>query len=218
MMFQSIAGAEGGACDTGVPVQELANLHPLDEAVDHDRAVEMYGLDERQVGRGRLQIEEGRVVVLDATAAPALPWTRLTTAHLDRFKHWIGLPDRYIRSGRATPVTPSPGEWSPILEDLTVPLEDDERRDLALAADGYLFGDSRRMRRYARAIEMRLAPFEAVVYAVESLEIRPGARLEIRGCPTVLLARELVVHGGGCVHFFTACRVLVDRMVKVELA
>jgi hypothetical protein len=196
------------------PVLEWRDVSPLDFDVDFDRALALYGVDRANVAP---QLVCTTDVVLDGTPSSALPYQHVQTTDLDRFKFWIGLPDAYVAAGKALaqPYRPERA-WTPRLEDPAVVLSADELHDVALAAGCYLFGDSRAMGAYRRAIETHLAPFDVAVYAVERLVIGAQGTLSVQGPPSVVLSRSVEIYHGGTLRLQSVARVVTDRLLKRE--
>lgn len=190
-------------------------INPIDFDADYHAAIDWYGVPEEL----RTDLFDcAHDVVLDGTAASGLVPFRARTGDLDTFKAWIGLPDSYIRSGKAIPPTHPPARvYDHRLVDPSATLNAEEARDLLLAAGLYLFGDSAAVAEYRRAIELRMAPFEIAVYAVRRLILRPIGSLTIVGPPAVLITNRIELHSGATLKTQTVSRILSDHLVKIEV-
>jgi hypothetical protein len=189
-------------------------INPIDFDADYHAAIDWYGVPE-EFRTDTFDCTHD--AVLDGAAASALQPFQARTSDLDRFKAWIGLPDAYIRSGKA--IAP-PGEFARLYDhrfaDPAAALNDDEWHDLLLAAGSYLFGDSAPVADYRRAIELRMAPFEIAIYAARRLILRPGRSLTILGPPAVVIANRIEIHPGATIKTETVSRILADHLVKIE--
>ena len=189
------------------------DVNPLDFEADFDAALALYGTAAEHVCA---RLECTAETLLDGTADSPLPCVRLATHDLDRFKYWIGLPDDYVVSGKALAERTRPAApCSARHEHPRARLTASERHDLDLAAGCYLFGDSVAVRDYKRAIELRLAPFDLMLYAVDTLVLHPGGRLLVDGPPSVLLARTIELHEGATLDLRTVTRVVTDTFRKI---
>jgi hypothetical protein len=190
----------------------MRGLNPLDFHADYDASIEWYGIPPAYFHD---LFDCDHDVVLDGTELSALRPFRLRTTDLDVFKAWIGLPDDYIRSGKALPhVSEYRLNYDPRFEDPDTDLSDAERNDIYHAAGYYLFGDSQAVARYRRAIELHMAPFEIAAYAVDKLILRSSGSLSIEGPPSVLVARNLELIEGASLITRTVARILSDKMIK----
>jgi hypothetical protein len=192
-----------------------ADWNPLDFDADYYAAVDWYAVPE--ACRADL-LDCQRDATLDGTETSDLTPFRVRTPDLDTFKSWIGLPDAYIRSGKAIAFQgDAPKLDGQKFADSRATLSDSEHRDLLLAAGSYLFGDSAAVAAYRHAIELRLAPFEIAVYAVRRLILRPTASLSIVGPPSVVIANRVELHSGAAIRSQTVSRILCDHLVKTEM-
>ncbi|HEX3351121.1 MAG TPA: hypothetical protein VHS58_23745 [Acetobacteraceae bacterium] len=190
-------------------------INPIDFDADYHAAIDWYGVPEEL----RADIFDcTHDAVLNGAAASDLAPFRARTSDLDTFKGWIGLPDAYIRSGKAIAPPYDPARvYDHRFADPAAVLNDDESRDLLLAAGSYLFGDSAAVANYRCAIELRMAPFEIAVYAVRRLILRPSSSLTIVGPPAVVIANRIELHSGATITTQTVSRILSDHLVKIEV-
>jgi hypothetical protein len=190
-------------------------INPIDFDADYHAAVECYGVPEE------LQTDVfdcWHNAVLDGTTASDITPFRARTSDLDTFKTWIGLPDAYIRSGKAiAPPWDAARHYDRRFADPAAVLSDDETRHLMLATGSYLFGESTTVAEYRRAIELRMAPFEIAVYAVRRLILRPTSSLTVVGPPAVVVANHIELHPGATIMTQTVSRILTDHLVKIEV-
>ncbi|MEA2903304.1 MAG: hypothetical protein QOI12_691 [Alphaproteobacteria bacterium] len=187
-------------------------INPLDFQATYDDSIEWYGIS-RDCVRDVFDCDYD--AVLDGTESSAVRPFRPRTTDLDTFKAWIGLPDDYIRSGKALPYDRNQNlNYDPRFEDPNADLSAVERNDIYVAAGRYLFGDSEAVAAYRSAIELHMAPFEIAVYAVDKLIMRSSGSLSIQGPPSVLIVRKLNLIDGSSLKTKTITRVLSDKMVK----
>ena len=190
------------------------SMQPLDFDADYYSTLDWYGIPEEL----RLDcLDCAHDAVLDGTDASDIKPFHLHTSDLDRFKSWIGMPNEYVRAGKAA----GPGfeALSPFDARLAQPdaeLSTDERQDIFLAAGAYLFGDSATVAEYRRAIELRMAPFEIAVYAARRVILRPTGSLTLSGPPAVLVAGSITLQSGSVLTSKTVSRILSDHLVKTE--
>lgn len=126
---------------------------------------------------------------------PSTSRRRLSTASLDLFKSWIGASDP-DGPGLAPDLAPSD--------------------DLFTIARRYVFGDSRGLRDFRQRIEERFAPFEAMLITAGRIELFNGARLIIRGFPTILAADELILEQGSSILVNEYSQLNFGRLIKLE--
>jgi hypothetical protein len=191
-----------------------AAIDPLDFDADYYAALDWYDVPEAY----RIDtLDCAHHAVLDGTDASDLKPYHKRTEDLDNFKSWIGLPDSYIRSGKAVAQPcDRPRVYDQRLDDPGANLSEAEQRDVFLAAGCYLFGDSAAVAKYRRAIELRLAPFDIAVYAARRVILRPSGSLTISGPPAVLIAGQVDIHPGAALVTHTVSRILSDHLVKIE--
>jgi hypothetical protein len=190
-----------------------AGVHPIDFDADYADSVDWYGVPEEF----RHDILDcAHDAVLDGTDASDLRPFHASTTDLDRFKDWIGLPDSYIRSGKAiAQPCDRPLSYDRRFADPAAELSEDERLDVFLAAGCYLFGDSAAVAEYRRAIELRMAPFDIAIYAARRVILRPTGSLTVSGPPAVVIAQRLEIHPGATIRSQTVSRFLSDHLVKI---
>lgn len=126
---------------------------------------------------------------------PADSRRKLSTSNLDEYKAWIGVAD-----------PDGPGLAPDHLD----------AEDLASLARRYIFGDSRGLQAFRDRIEERFAPFEAMLITAGRIELRDGARLIIRGFPTILAAEELVLEQGSSLLVNVHSHISFGRVIKLE--
>ena len=189
-------------------------ITPIDFDADFDSTVDWYGVPEAFCVD---LLDCAHDAVLDGTEASDLRPFHARTTDLETFKSWIGLPDHYIRSGKAIAQAPeSAGPYRPHFTDADAVLDETEQRDIFLAAGCYLFGDSAAVAQYRRAIEMHMAPFDIAVYAARRIIIRNTGSLTLSGPPAVLITGRIDIQPGATLRSKTVSRILSDKLVKTE--
>lgn len=195
--------------------QHLSNWHrgvnPIDFELEFPDTLEWYSVPDDEV----LDVFDcAHAAILDGTEQSDLKPHFRQTHSLEDFKDLIGIPNAYIRDGRA--IAPPPRElvFDPRFEDPAVELTAEEQRTVDLAAEAYLFGDSQLVSRFRKPIEVRLAPFDVVVYAARKVVLRPTGSLTLSGPPAVLLTRDIEIKNGASISTQTVSRILSDHMLK----
>lgn len=184
---------------------------------DYAGALAQYGLEPRQGRSEPLVIGDGVELVISGSTPCELLCCRLKTDDVDEFKSWIGLADDLIRSGVSMP--PAQFPQGPYSDRLAGPLEgltDAEWKDVQLATNYYLFGQSSLVAAYKPAIVRHYAPFEAALYAAERIEIMAGGALTITGYPAILIVKDLIIHEGGKIQAYAATRMTADNLLKLD--
>jgi hypothetical protein len=200
----------GGAALLSPPVTAPRNRGEL---------MRQLGLTEAIFGPS-LVMEAGRhgVLTSDLREVSTLTPTVLRTSSVEEFKSWLGWGDRELLEWPGEPVRwelPSQ-PWSGRPVRSSADLTPAERADVEKAGWIYLFGDSRQVCDYRQLIELCHAPFELAVYAAPRLELLPGATLNVKDAPALLLFDEVVLHPGAQLATFTICRAMLGRLEKLE--
>jgi hypothetical protein len=177
-------------------------------------ALRDYGFSEDDVRPEPLVVRSGETVHLAAQPGQGIHLSRLQTHDVDQFKRWIGVADRDLDEGVCVPPARMPGAWTRALEGPIEQLTSSQWHDVLLAANYYLFGDSRRVGQFRTAIECHLAPFWAALYAVEYLFVEAGGTLVVSGDPAIVLVGTLDLEQGGRLMFHSPLRMLVETMSK----
>ena len=136
------------------------------------------------------------------------------TDSLDLFKDMIGLPDEFIRDGRAIAPEPRTLNFDPRMQDPDEVLSEAEMLTIGFAAQAFIFGDSLSVRQFRRAVEARMSPFNVAVYAARKVILRPSGSLTLSGPPSVLIAGSIALQAGASIVTRTVSRILTEKMAK----
>ncbi|MDB5671550.1 MAG: hypothetical protein JWO25_2509, partial [Alphaproteobacteria bacterium] len=139
-----------------------SGTNPVGFELDYDDCLRWYAVPD---GHAVDVFDCAHAAVLDGTDRSDLkPFYRHTNC-LDTFKDMIGLPDDFIRDGRAIAPEPRDLHFDPRMQDPDQELSGAEMQTVAFAAQAFIFGDSLSVGRFRRAIEARMSPFNVAVYA-----------------------------------------------------
>lgn len=121
----------------------------------------------------------------------------VATSDIDRYKEWIGIPDREIRSGEKQP-TPQRPRWlrPPARFRTEGELSSEDHLELNRAVAAYVWGDSAMMRQWRGAIRRHASSFTLDVIVADTIHLQRGGRLVIAERPTLLVVRHLILDGG----------------------
>lgn len=161
-----------------------------------------------------LLVPAGTTVILGEGSKPSMAKTMIT-GKVDQFKLWIGRPDELADDH---PWEEPSQDWSGKRFKDPGELHPTEISDIEKAGWIYLFNDSTKVSTYTKAIEDYHGHFEISVYDYRRVIIQPGARLIIRGNPSVFLIDELHIHGSGTFETYAICNVTVGSMHKQEIS
>ncbi len=190
---------------------QFGGQNPIDFEMDYQDALDWYGVP---AAFQRDVFDCSGAARLDGTENSDLCPFFKQTEDLGRFKEFIGLPDSYLRSGKAIAPESSELEYSERFADPQLELTETEMLTVMQATGSYLFGDSRAVARFRRAIELRMAPFQIAVYAARKVILRPTASLTISGLPAVVITKEIDIQPGASIQTLTVTRILSDRLSK----
>ncbi len=137
----------------------------------------------------------------------------ISTTSIDEYKLWIGrsndLADDY-----AWEMPSKTWDYKSLKskEELTKK----EISDIEKAGWIYIFNDSNKVASYSKAIEGYYGNFEASLYHIRRLVIQPGARLIVKGDPSILLIDEMEIQGDGQLETYTICHATIGSLRKIE--
>lgn len=198
------------------PLIQPKEMNVLHRSQNYETTLAEYGLSPADALAENFVLEAG--TSLDLGHDPCELRARvLHTKELDEFKSWIGVANELIENGSMLPPLEFPkNPWSAHLEGPRTDLTEVEWKDIERATKYYLFGDSRLVCSYQKAISRHFGPFEAALYAAERIEIMPGATLSVMGYPAILIFDEMVIHQGGSVKLFTPTKMYVDTLSRLS--
>lgn len=178
---------------------------------EFDDVLADYGLDRSEANIDELVVPSNSVVRLSDRVQPHLR----TSANVADLKRWVGLSDSFIDAhpGLEMPEPPS-RPWTAGHATTLAELTSDQLKDVQLATESYLFGNSEIARGYKQAIETFYGPFEVELYLIPRIVIEPGGRLEVTGRPTALLSEQFTIHSGGALDLKTIARLWVRELEK----
>jgi hypothetical protein len=198
------------------PLLQAKDINVLQRVQNYETTLAEYGLDPADALVEDFVLEAGTTLTLGQDPCKLLRRV-LHTEQLDEFKRWIGIADELIEHGPMLPPADFPeNPWSARLERPRTELTELEWRDIELATNYYLFGDSRLVASYKNAISRHFGPFEAALYAADRVEIMPGATLSVMGYPAILVFSEMVIHQGGNLKLHTPTKMFVDKLSKLS--
>lgn len=178
---------------------------------EFDDVLADYGLDRSQANIDQLVVPSNSIVRLSDQVQPHLR----ASANVADLKRWVGLSDSFIDAhpGLEMPEPPS-RPWTAEQATTLADLNPEQLKDLQLATESYLFGNSEIARSYTQAIETFYGPFEVELYLIPRIVIEPGGRLEVSGRPTALLSKQFTIHSGGALDLKTIARLWVRELEK----
>lgn len=198
------------------PFLQSTDINVLRRAETYENTLAEYGIDPTDALTETFILKAGTSLTLGHDPCELLCRV-LHTEQLDEFKQWIGIADELIEHGSMMPPADLPkSPWSARLERPRSELTEFDWKDIELATNYYIFGDSRLVSQYKRAITQHFGPFEAALYAAERIEIMPGATLSVMGYPAILIFSEMVIHQGGALKLYTPTKMFVDRLLKLS--
>lgn len=185
-------------------------LRPADA---FEASLHRLGLDREQL-RGTLEVTWSRTLEPADVEGCGGVARELSTMSTDQYKGWIGILDRELDDGTFRPMEGTP-QRSPEAYDAAISAGDgDAQEELRHVHGLYLVGDSRKVRGYRDVIEKHFAPLPARLYALDTLEIFPGATLDVAGYPVAFVARMLRIHPGASLRLLTMTRFTLEALEK----
>ena len=196
----------------GNQFQVAAGVEALQRPKEYfEQALQRFGLDRTKL-RGKLEVRTSLRLERSVVEACAGTAQMLSSVNLDQYKSWVGISDREFASETFAPMLGTPAR-SPEEMDRAILAGQHAVLDELRRANGlYLVGDSSKVRAYRRVIEKHLAPLPAQLYVLDSIEISPGAVLDITGVPVALIVRSLRIHTGGSLRLLTMARIEVEQL------
>jgi hypothetical protein len=164
-----------------------------------------------------LRIEDGRWELLDSRPdQPSLfvP-RRITTPSIDIFRSWMSLGDASAADSLRWPLPTRPA--AALADRDRAGLTSAELADLDRAYWAYVYGGVEQAAEYRPLLERFYAPFEAVVYQIARVELRPHSSLIVRGEPSILLFDDLILHPEARLALHVPCKVVLGRLEKRSL-
>ncbi|WP_437736135.1 hypothetical protein [Sorangium sp. So ce1335] len=174
--------------------------HTIDKLDARDRAhvesmLARYGLTGDPHMRGHLVVPAHATLHLDQGKDTSGTHLVLRTSDLDVVKRWIGTPDSVFHQGAPCQLT-APTTVIDLEKDLCQ-LDAAEAQALRDAARRYIYGDSRQVGWYKRALEKYFAPFSIPTYIYTTLDVR--GELKFSDPAALLLANTILFHPGGTI-------------------